>query len=232
MIVPQKSHLMNSYEEVIHAYGITREKFYEVGLNLCLFAKSEDAWQNWLELKHNFLRREEKLPLRMVVHEQWLREFYLDLFRLELEKDPDGNQVPNTILCNLLGIHKPANYVCVHIFGGTNNPLLFNALFNVCYIPAIYAPLTTDNRHKRTPLQAEFRERFMTKVHELFGDIIDDYNHFIAEQRIIDRIETELHNPGMYPKRFIANMKEQWLPLRGTCTTGNKYNLIQQNYAQ
>lgn len=205
---------LNSYEEVIRAYGITVERFYDVGIEMCLFADRGEAMRNWRELKARFLREDETgLPMRMVVHEQALREFYQELFQLELVKDPDGNQAPNTALCKLLGIKKPANYTCVHIFGGTNNPLLFNALFNVCYIPAIYAPLTTDNRHKMTKLHAGFRARFMRKVQELYGDIIKEYNAFLEEQRIMERIESERINPKLYPKRFIANIKEQWLPL-------------------
>ena len=154
------------------------------------------------------------MPMRMVVHEYWLRRFYYDLFRLELVKDPDGNQAPNVALCKLLGIAKPANYTCIHVFGGTNNPILFNALFNVCYIPAIYAPLTVDNKHKMTPIHEGFRRRFMARVQELYGDIIAEYNTFLQEQRVMERIELDLINPELYPKRFIANIKEQWLPLR------------------
>lgn len=207
--------ILNSYEEVIRAYGITIERFYEVGIEMCLFAEREEAMKDWLNLKARFLREnKEGLTLRMVVHEHALREFYHKLFRLELVKDPDGNQAPNTALCRLLGITKPANYTCVHVFGGTNNPLLFNALFNVCYIPAIYAPLTTDNRYKMTPLHRGFRERFMARVYELYGDIIAEYNDFIREQRIMEKIESNLINPDLYPKRFIANLKEQWQPLR------------------
>lgn len=212
---------LNSYEAVIRAYGISVEKFYEVGVEMCLFAEREAALENWRHLKACFLREDNKrLPMRMVVHEQALREFYQELFQLELVKDPDGNQAPNTALCKLLGISKPANYTCVHIFGGTNNPLLFNALFNVCYIPAIYAPLTTENRHKMTKLHAGFRERFMRKVHELYGDIIAEYNAFIREQRIMERIESDRINPKLYPKRFIANIKEQWLPLHALPKAG------------
>ena len=155
----------------------------------------------------------ERMPMRMVVHEPWLRRFYGELFGLELVKDPEGNKVPNVVLCKLLGISKPANYTCVHVFGGTNNPLLFNALFNVCYVPAIYAPLTVDNKYKMTPLHEGFRKRFMARVQELYGDIIAEYNAFLAELRVMDRIECELTEPEEYPKRFIANIKEQWTAL-------------------
>ena len=203
---------LNSYEEVIREYGITAERFYEVGIKMCLFAEREAAEEDWRKLRESFMQRK-RLPLRMVVHEYWLRRFYYDLFRLELEKDPDGNQAPNVALCRLLGISKPANYTCVHVFGGTNNPLLFNALFNVCYIPAFYAPLTAENRHKMTPLHEGFRRRFMARVHELYGDIIAEYNEFLQEQGVMAKIEQELISPELYPRRFIANMKEQWQPL-------------------
>ena len=208
---------VNSYEDVIREYGITEERFYEVGIKLCLFAEREEAMEDWCRLRRMFvLRTKPGMPLRMVVHEQWMRRFYYDVFRLELVKDPDGNQAPNRALCKLLGIHKPSNYTCVHVFGGTNNPILFNALFNVCYIPAIYAPLTSDNRHKMTPLHEGFRRRFMARVHELYGDIIEEYNAFLAEQEIMRRIEQDIIKPERYPKRFLANIKEQWFPL-ATC---------------
>ncbi|MCH5284833.1 MAG: hypothetical protein J1E42_04455 [Akkermansiaceae bacterium] len=212
-----KTHIqqLNSYEEVIQEYGITVERFYEVGLKMCLFAPRDEAVRDWQMLKEQFVsRRKPGMAMRMVVHEYYLRRFYYDIFRLELEKDPDGNQTPNKTLCRLLGIRKPANYVCTHIFGGTNNPLLFNALFNVCYIPAIYAPLTSDNRHKMTKLHEGFRRRFMDCVYELFGDIIAEYNKFLLELRVQERIDSELINPEIYPKRFIANIKEQWQPLK------------------
>ena len=209
----EKDRVLNSYEEVIQEYGITEERFYEVGIKMCLFVTREEAMRDWRKLREKFLTRERPgLTMRMVVHEQWLRVFYHELFRLELVKDPDGNQAPNIALCELLGIRKPDNYVCAHIFGGTNNPLLFNALFNVCYIPAIYAPLTSDNRHKMTRLHRGFRRMFLEKVEALYGDIIAEYDEFLRELRVAERIARM--NPDLYPKRFIANMKEQWLPLR------------------
>ena len=93
--------------------------------------------------------------------------------------------------------------------------MLFNALFNMCYVPAIYAPLTVDNRLKMTPLHEGFRKRFMARVYELYGDIIAEYNDFLAGLRVLDRIDQELTAPEEYPKRFIANIKEQWVPLAG-----------------
>ncbi|MCH5284582.1 MAG: hypothetical protein J1E42_03190 [Akkermansiaceae bacterium] len=218
---PENIRALNAYEEVIREYGITVEKFYEVGIKMCLFAPHEEAMRDWLELKKQFLSHDKpSMKLRMVVHEDWLRKFYEELFELELVKDRDGNLTPNETLCNLLGICKPANYVCAHIFGGTNNPLLFNSLFNVCYIPAIYAPLTNDNRYKMTPLHAGFRNLFLAEVQERFGDIIADYNSFLLQQRIMERIEFDLKNPESYPKRFIANIKEQWLPLQPLPSAG------------
>ena len=212
---PDRAQPLNSYEEVIREYGITVERFYEVGIKMCLFAPREEVIKDWRELKKQFLSRNKTgMKMRMVVHEEWLRKFYKELFHLKLVKDRDGNLTPNEALCRLLGISKPANYVCVHIFGGTNNPLLFNALFNVCYIPAIYAPLTNDNRHKMTPLHEGFRRRFMSRVYELFGDIIEEYNDFLLEQGICERIGRDLLEPERYPRRFIANMKEQWQLLR------------------
>lgn len=221
MLKTKKTQVLNSYEGIIQEYGITVEKFYEVGIKMCLFAPREEAIRDWQELRKQFLGRHKPgMKMRMVVHEYWLRRFYYDLFRLELVKDRDGNLTPNETLCNLLGIRKPDNYVCTHIFGGTNNPLLFNALFNVCYIPAIYAPLASDNRHKKNDLHAGFHRRFMERVHELFGDIIVEYNEFLHEQRVMEKIESELINPEIYPKRFIANIKEQWLPLHTLSVSG------------
>ena len=211
----EKKKVLNSYDEVIREYGITAERFYEVGIKMCLFAEKKDVVEDWQRLKRLFLEQTKPgMPMRMVVHEYWLRRFYYDLFRLELVKDPDGNQAPNVALCRLLGIHKPANYTCVHVFGGTNNPLLFNALFNVCYIPAIYAPLTTENKYKMTALHEGFRSRFMARVYELYGDVIHEYNEFLRELRVMEKIEQDLINPEIYPRRFIANMKEQWKPLQ------------------
>lgn len=215
MQVHHKRSLLNSYEEVIREYGITAERFYEVGIKLCLFVEPEVAMQDWHQLREQFLSKKKPgMGLRMVMHEPWLRVFYRDLFGLELVKDQSGNQAPNALLCDLLGIKKPANYVCAHVFGGTNNPLLFNALFNICYIPAIYAPLTSDNRHKMTPLHVGFRQRFMARVQELYGEVIDEYDAFLQELRVMELIDSRLSHPEAYPKRFIANMKEQWLPLR------------------
>lgn len=218
MITMEKERILNSYEGVIREYGITEERFYEVGIKMCLFAPREAAREDWRRLRARFITREKPgMMMRMVVHEEWLRVFYRELFSLELVKDPDGNQAPNTALCELLGIRKPLNYVCVHIYGGTNNPLLFNALFNVCYIPAIYAPLTTDNRHKMTELHREFRRRFMARVEEMYGEMIGEYNELLSEMDVLSKIDAM--NPAMYPKRFIANIREQWLPLPMSCVT-------------
>ena len=118
------SNTLNSYEDVIREHGISVEKFHEVGIKLCLFASREAAMADWSRLKEKFLQKK-KMLMRMVVHEYWLRRFYYDLFRLELVKDPDGNQAPNVALCRLLGIH----------FLGVNYGLGFHDVPGYVYSP-------------------------------------------------------------------------------------------------
>ena len=114
----------------------------------------------------------------------------MNLFAAELIKDPTNNQRPTRLLKNLTGYHKDGernihNYIIAHIWGETQNPLLFECPWNICYLPKIVDPFsghesTEENtvngdelKEKRTQ---KFQQILREKADELFGEFIKEYN--------------------------------------------------------
>ena len=106
------------------------------------------------------------------------------------------------------------NYVCSHVFDNrTQNPLLFEAVWNIVFTPKMIDPLTGNETKGRWP--DEFQPLFRDKVRDKFLPCIRKFNAIAAE--IYPQVEkaalevAERKALGEEERnRFIENARTQW----------------------
>lgn len=114
----------------------------------------------------------------------------LGMIKAVLKKDSTNNNRPTRML-KKTGYHKDGdrnihNYVVAHIWGETQNPLLFECPWNICYLPKIVDPFSghesteetcdegvdNDTKSRKDMFQSKLQE----KAYGLFEELVIEYN--------------------------------------------------------
>ena len=109
------------------------------------------------------------------------------------------------------------NYVCSHVFDNrTQNPLLFEAVWNMALTPKMIDPLTGSEAKGRWP--DEFQPLFRNRVREKFLPCIKEFNRIAAEvrQRIKSaalEVDREKNLGEQDKNRFVCAAVAQWEPI-------------------
>lgn len=204
------------YNSFFSQFGISKAVFIQYGISEIIFPDKDKAYDDWKQKKEDFLRkRNGNFYIRSDKGERWSKA-YNDIFEgLSVNIDKTKNSKPTRLLEIATNIPKKGTpYTCAHIFGKTCNFMLFSALFNICYIPDLYAPFS-DAICKKSVVHEHFRKMLLEKVKIEFGDIISEYNSFIRKHcihKIEDYISKILKfdNLSRSDKRFIKDFRKQW----------------------
>ena len=204
--------------------NLDKDSFYKFGIESTEFAGIDYAKKQWNHIKEMLLNKQE-LRIRGYGRDAKQTEMYFALYRFlfdhhNIKKDSSNNTEPTRIIQKATGYIKNSqkkrnilNFTVAHIFGCTKNPLLFNAAWNICYKPTILDPLTGHEAQGDWPI--EYQRIFHNHVYRLFGELIMDYNKFIVEQNIQEKVEEYLPTLGApYEKRtiddFSASVRSEW----------------------
>lgn len=214
-----------SYQEFFDAFGIDPRAICEYGLEHSVFAPRDYAIRQWRGLKEVLLGNG-RLHIRMVERNDPEFVFYGRLYQnlfgnTNIEPDRNGNYYPKRNLSTAVGwrvgIHPDletgylVNYQTSHVLTGrTHNPLLYSAVWNIAFTPKLIDPFTGEEAHGE--IVEMFHEAFSARVHGLFGECIEDYNSFVREQDIHNRIRAfasgDFHPADL--ARFKDAAERQW----------------------
>ena len=208
--------ITNFYNKLFSQFGIFQSEFIQYGIREIIFPDKNKAYDDWKQKKEDFLRkRNGNFYIRSDKGERWSKAYNKIFEGISVNIDKTKNSEPTRILENATNFHKKGTpYTCAHIFGKTCNFMLFSALFNICFIPDLYAPFS-DTTSKKSVVHEQFRKMLLEKVKMEYGDIISEYNSFIREhciQKIEDYISKILKfdNLSRSDKRFIKDFRKQW----------------------
>ncbi len=208
-------------------------------------SKSIEQWSKWRNILKDLLkekneRKQHKLFVRGIGNKQdiaLLQELYNEMFdgAIQLAVDKNKNSNPKGVIAAVTGYVKVDstkrnaknkkrykvvyNYQVSHIWGHTNNPLLFIAPWNICYLSKILDPFSGHEATGILPKQfsAWLKELFFNRYKkdiEVYNDFLSKYQNngkSIAEmvQSFFERKEQEMIN-GNIKKGII----ESWLPIK------------------
>jgi len=190
---PKEIEIRDSYEDFLKNFNISKEKFYEYGLTSIIFADAEVARELWKIAKYKLLNNQ-KISIRSYGRQGGNSGLFLNLYKYIFDNDnicidPTNNAAPKRIIQETTGYKINGNlfnYQCSHIWGNTKNPLLFEAVWNICLVPRLYDPLT--GHECKRGWNEEFSKMLKIEAYNRFQDIIEDYNDFIDSNKIFKKI--------------------------------------------
>ena len=195
---------LDSYAQFLEYFNIDKDDFYSFGLENTIFASVEQAQAQWNILKNSLLTNN-RMSIRSYGRQgrnsELFQKLYVYLFtNSNIQIDPSNNTAARNNLQRVTGHRLRStllNYQCSHIFGCTKNPLLFEAVWNICFTPKMFDPLT--GHEAKGPWPLEYQEKLKYLVRSRFSSLISDYNTFVEEHNIEARIE-----------EFVASIAEEY----------------------
>jgi hypothetical protein len=191
--------MVDSYAQFLDHFGIEKTDFYSFGLDNTIFSEADKAMEQWLELKKRLLNNQ-TIAIRGYGRQGKRTQLYIDLYsslfgNKNILEDPTNNAIPKRNLRDATGyrINKNImNYQCSHIFGCTKNPLLFEAVWNICFIPKMFDPFTGHETKGLWP--KEYQKKFHQAAYARFHELIHDYNELIISYDVTEKIEQYVKN--------------------------------------
>jgi hypothetical protein len=175
-------------------FNIEKQDFYQFGIDETKLPPIDLVDEYWEKLKCRILNNE-KVNIRGYGRDANGTQLYLDLYKNTLgnskvEKDSTNNAIPNRIISTLTGLKRNKhiyNYQISHIFGRTKNIFLFEAPWNIAYIPKIIDPFTGHETKGIWPI--EFREMFVEHIKGKYQKYIDDYNQLLIKLNYKEKVK-------------------------------------------
>lgn len=215
--------VIDSYEQFLDYFGIDKDTFYSFGLDNTIFAKPEYALLQWEALIKKLLENQ-KLAIRGYGRQGKHTDLFLKLYEYlfsnnSIKEDNTNNAAPRRNIQNATGYKAKEsllNYQCSHIFGHTKNPLLFEAVWNICFTPKIFDPLTGHEAKGSWP--KEYQRLFIESAVQRFHLCIKAYNAFVHQHDILNRISTFTQSlRGQYDDNLLKKFKNdaisEWQPI-------------------
>lgn len=197
---------IDSYDKFLSKFNISKEEFFQFGIDNTITPDIELVSKYWTELKERLFSGD-IVYIRGAGREakgtQIYLEFYSSFFKNQnITKDPTNNLKPQQILQAITGYRRNENifnYQVSHTFGRTKNPLMFEAPWNLAFVPKMIDPLTGHETQGDWPI--EYQEIYTKKIRKDYLEFIDDYNKTIQTydvegelNRFVQRIDTSQYS--------------------------------------
>ena len=186
---------VDSYQEFIDYFHISKDDLYMYGLSAVISVDEKTATEQYHIIKEKLLGNEE-LYIRGYGRNGINTRLYLDLYNMlfdnnKIKIDPTNNMVPRRNISKNTG-HKInediLNYQVSHIWGKTKNPILFESVWNICFIPRLYDPFT--GHECKGGWNEEFTVLLNHYIYDKYESIISDYNQFLSDNDIKNKINS------------------------------------------
>jgi len=183
----------DSYERFIKTFNIDKNKLYEFGINETILPPIELVAEYWEDLKRRIFNNG-VVTIRGYGRDAKGTGLYQSLYKKLLnnenvKKDATNNLEPQRIISQLTGYKRNENlfnYQVAHIFGKTKNIFLFEAPWNIAFIPKIIDPFTGHETKGKWPI--EYQKIFFSNASKVYAEFIYDYNKMITNHEITEGI--------------------------------------------
>ena len=184
---------MDSYIEFLKNFEIDINDAFSWGIENTIFPNMEIVEKAWIELRAK-ITNNQPVYIRGYGRDAHATHLYFDfykyLFNNEcVKKDPTNNAIPQRNIEKLTGLKRNRdifNYQVSHIFGRTKNIFLFEAPWNIAYVPKIMDPFT--GHEAKGDLPIKYQALFLQKAVERYEKYVKEYNSLIQGLNISDKI--------------------------------------------
>jgi hypothetical protein len=213
--------IKDSYQNFFETFNINKDELYEFGIRETILPPIDQVTLIWEELKKKIINNE-KVTIRGYGRDAKGTNMYTDLYKHlfnneNVQKDPTNNAVPQKIISQLTGYKRNVNlfnYQVSHIYGKTKNIFLFEAPWNIAFVPKIIDPFTGHETKGLWP--EEYQARFIEFATDRYINFIDEYNELISSPEIVQGILEYINNLKRFEgetKRILQFEKDVMLEL-------------------
>ena len=187
--------MLDSYDRFIRHFGISKEDLFDFGLTETIYPAPEQVERSWTDLKRRIMTGK-PVYIRGYGRDAHGTQLYTDFYAMLLgnpnvKKDPTNNLRPQNIISELTGFKRNVtlfNYQVSHIFGRTKNVFLFEAPWNIVFVPKLIDPFT--GHETKGPWPVEYQRLFLQDAKRRYREYIEDYNDIIRRLAIPEQIRT------------------------------------------
>lgn len=184
--------MRDSYEEFIKGFGINYDDYLEWGIQNTIYPPVNEICSAWSDLKERINRGDEVYIRgygRNGKGNELISDFYSSM-NINIKIDPTNNMKPTHNLQSLTGLRKKIdlyNYQVSHIFGHTKNVYMFEAPWNICFVPKMFDPLTGHEALGTFP--KDYKGKWLSVIKIKFQNYIEDYNTIMRSIKPMNRID-------------------------------------------
>ncbi len=216
--------MRDSYIRFFSEDYITKEQFFEFGLQETIYIPLDKAEKEWSELKNRIKNNEEVFIRgfgRDAAGTHLFQELYESIIGNEnIKKDATNNNKPAKLIRELTGYSKSVtsnnskfkpirNYQISHVFGRTKNVYAFTAPWNIVYLPKILDPFT--GHEAKGEMIEEFTALFQKQCYGIFSDLIEDFNSIITSPKFTENLYQHIYKleyDGKYDAKVIKKLRD------------------------
>lgn len=185
--------IVDSYDRFLTKFNINKDELYQFGISETILPPIDLVAKRWDELK-NRIYNNGTVRIRGYGRDAKGTDLYIGLYRYLFEntnvkKDSSNNAEPQKIISQLTGYKRNTdlfNYQVSHIFGKTKNLFLFEAPWNIAFVPKLIDPFTGHETKGVWP--KEYQKLFLEYASGIYGKFIEEYNQIISRDVIIEGI--------------------------------------------
>jgi len=190
---------LDSYEKFLSDFSIDIDTFFEWGINSTIFPSLDAVGESWERHKWKIMNNQ-TVYIRGYGRDAHGTQLYIDLYRdlfgnCNIKKDPTNNAQPHKHIQTLTGLKRNNdifNYQVSHIWGRTKNIYLFEAPWNICYVPKIMDPFTGHETKGKWP--EKYQDLFLSKANAMYKPFVDDYNELLEKYDIRRRTKNYIES--------------------------------------
>lgn len=190
--------MTDAYQKFFSHFKISDQDLIQWGIQEAIFSNMEDVILEWERLKEKVLNNK-RVYIRGYGRNAHGTHLYQELYaeilgNYHVERDPTNNSIPQRIIKKLTGLQRNRdiyNYQVSHIFGKTKNPFLFQAPWNICYLPKIMDPFT--GHESKGNLSKQFQKAFKEYVFYQYKPLIEDYNQLMLDLNLSEKAKRYLN---------------------------------------
>lgn len=208
----------DSYYDFMNYFGIKPKELFDWGMNAIIFPPNKTVETEWENLKHRIFNNN-VVYIRGYGRDAHGTQLYTDFYgyafkNYQVIKDPTNNNKPQSNIKKMTGLARNKdiyNYQVSHIWGKTKNIFLFEAPWNICYIPKIIDPFT--GHETKGDLPIDFQEYFIKSVQKKYRKYIDDYNQIISTYDINKLLLNFCSYNGISDSQFVNDALKELSPI-------------------
>ena len=185
----------DSYLGFLKTFKIGEKDFFDWGIKNAIFPNAKEIRKGWDELIDRVTNGSNPVYIRGYGRDAKNTELFINMYKelfplAIVVKDGTNNAKPKSNLEKMTNLKRNENifnYQISHIFGNTKNLFLFEAPWNICYLPKIIDPFTGHEAKGLFP--TKFQKLFKKKVARKYRRYIDAYRKILSDYDVKGKMD-------------------------------------------